>query len=223
MYNGKKLEDCDVVVSPFSGNTIDMKKALKSMSLAVSVLNSQYPFFSNLFRKLYIQWTFLFPTLAVDGVRLFVNPEFWNDHNIRQQVFLLMHETMHCALTHMTRAKEHGFDHWKGNIAADYEVNGLMVEDGLIKASDMDGMLYDKKVAEEKWSFERIYLSNLPGPPRPEQQSPDFDNQDQSDQSQDGDDGDSSSSNSDNKPKSEDWVDGWNDALDAYKAGKLKL
>ncbi len=218
MYNGKKLEDCDVVVNPFTGNTIDMKKVMKDTSLAISVINSQYPFFSNLFRKLHFQYSFALPTAGTDGIRMIVNPEFFERLNIRQKVFIIMHEIMHCALTHMTRAKEHGFDTWKSNIAGDYEINGLLEQDGLVNASDLDDYLYNKKIAEEHWSFERIYMSNMPGPQMPSQTNPQENSSDQSSSS-----GQSSSGSPDNKPKSKDFVDGWNDALDAYKSGKLKI
>lgn len=218
MYQGKKLEDCDVVVNPYTGKTINMKQVVKDVSLAISVLNSNYPFFSNLFRKLHFQYSFAVPTACTDGVRMIVNPEFFEGLNIRQKVFIIMHEIMHCALTHMTRAQEHGFDNWKANIAGDYEINGLMEQDGLVSASDLSGFLYDKQIAVEHWSFERIYAANKPGPQQPKQQTPSQDdNNDQSSSS------DADSDNSNNKPKSKDWVDGWNDALDAYKSGKLKI
>ncbi len=221
MYNGKKLEDCDVVVNPFTGNTVDMKKTIKDMSLAISVINSNYPFFGNLLRKLYIQYSFSLPTAATDGVRLIFNPEFYSKLNIRQKVFIIMHEIMHCALTHMSRSRQHGWDDWKANIAGDYEINGLLEQEGLVKASDLQDFLYNKTVAEEKWSFEHIYMKNLPGPQMPQQQTPDQDDGDNQDN--DNTEPSSSKKSSKNKNITKEFIDGWNDALDAYKAGKLKI
>ncbi len=220
MYNGKKLEDCDVVISPWTGKEVDMVKVLKDTELALAFLNGQYPFFGSLLRRLNLEYSFEVGTGATDGTRLIVNPEYFGKLTIREKVFLIMHEVMHCALSHIVRAEEAGFEHSRANVAGDYEINGLLVEDGLISEAEIKKWLYSKKYAEGHWPFEFIYKDNPPGPKDDFQQQQQSQQQSQSQsqsQSQNG------QGDNDNTPKSADFIDGWNKAMDDYKAGKIKL
>ena len=90
----------------------------------------KYPFFERLIRELSIIYTFQVKTQATDGTRLFINPEFTDDLSMKMKAFVLMHETMHCALDHLMRGRYH--DHHKSNIAADYEVNCALVDSGIV-------------------------------------------------------------------------------------------
>ena len=153
-----KLEDQEWVINPNTGKRIDMKKLLTEQRLALIYVDSHYPFFSSLLRQLTWIYTFQVPTQATDGTRLLVNPEFTEPLTIRMKAFVMMHECMHCALDHMKRGKNH--DPERSNTAADYEVNGLLEQDGIVSASDLAPYLFDKKY--QGMAYEHIYALNPP-------------------------------------------------------------
>ena len=214
-----KLEEQDWVINPNTGHKIDMKKLLTDQRLAMIYIDANFPFFSSLLRNLRWIYTFQVPTQATDGTRLFVNPEFTSELSIKMKAFVMMHEVMHCALDHMQRGKNHPHDRF--NAAADYEVNGLLEADGVVSKSDLSKYLFDEKY--QGMSYEHIYALNPPAPSTPDTQKG---GQQGSGDSGDGS-GDSGQQGSgggqDNKPKSKEWLDGWNQALEDYKNGKIKL
>lgn len=148
-----KLEEQEWVINPNTGNKIDMKKLLTEQRLALIYIDSRFPFFSTLLRQLTWIYTFQVPTQATDGTRLLVNPEFTAGLSIKMKAFVMMHECMHCALDHMKRGKNH--DHNRSNVAGDYEVNGLLEQDGIVTASDLAPYLFDKKY--QGMAYEHIY------------------------------------------------------------------
>ena len=148
-----KLEDQDFVINPNTGNKIDMKKLLTEQRLAMIYIDTNFPFFSSLLRNLKWIYTFQVPTQATDGTRLLVNPEFTSKLSIKMKAFVMMHEVMHCALDHMARGKNH--DHHKSNVAADYEVNGLLEADGVVSKNDLKPYLFDEQY--QGMSYEHIY------------------------------------------------------------------
>lgn len=162
----KKLEDYEFVVNPNTGNTINMKKLLTEQRLALIYIDSNFPFFSTLLRNLTWIYSFQCPTQCTDGYRLIVNPEFTSKLSIKMKAFVMMHEVMHCSLDHIVRGKGH--DHNRSNIAADYEVNGLLVADGIVSKSDVKDYLYDEKYVG--MSYEHIYSLNPSGPKAPQTQ-----------------------------------------------------
>lgn len=215
-----KLEDQDWVINPNTGNKIDMKKLLTEQRLAIIYIDTHFPFFSTLLKNLTWIYTFQVPTQATDGTRLFVNPEFTSTLSIRMKAFVMMHEVMHCSLDHMTRGKSHPID--RSNAAADYEVNGLLEADGVVSEADLKPYLFDRKY--QNLSYEHIYAMNPATPKSPDEQKG---GQEGSGESSSGDSGNGQSSsgqggNNDFNP-SEDYVKGWNQALEDYKNGKIKL
>jgi hypothetical protein len=115
----------------------------------------------------------------------------------------------------MARGKGH--DHRRSNIAADYEVNGILVANNVLSKSDVKDFLYADEFVNK--AYEVIYAANPKGPNAPQPQEG---GQEGSGESGSGD-GSGSGSSPDNKPKSEDWIRGWNKALEDYKNGKIKL
>jgi len=211
-----KLEDQDWVINPNTGNKIDMKKLLTDQRIALAQVCSAYPFFEVLLNNLTWIYTFQVPTQATDGTRLLVNPEFTANLSLKMKCFVMMHEVMHCALDHMSRGKGH--DPYKSNVAADYEVNGNLVDTGVVTASDMKPYLYDPKYSG--WAYEHIYADNPSAPGKPkEQEGGQQGSGGEGQQDQQG----SGGGGQDNTPKSPEYVDGWNKALEDYKAGKIKL
>ena len=70
------------------------------------------------------------PTAATDGRTCYINPDFWQTLNAREQEGLIAHEVMHKMLTHITRAQALKLDPRLSNIAADYVGNEILLEAG---------------------------------------------------------------------------------------------
>lgn len=86
------------------------------------------PFFAALALRLYYkqQPKETVPTAAVDGINFFYNADFVKSLNQRQLMFLVTHEAMHCALSHMSRRQERDPEKW--NIACDHVIN-ILIDD----------------------------------------------------------------------------------------------
>lgn len=220
MARPKTLEEYDEVVNPRTGNKVDMKKLLFDQRCVISQINAHYPFFSTLIDKLKFVYCWSVSTQATDGVRLLINPEFTAGLDIHMKAFVLMHEAMHCALCHMTRAKRRGDDHRRSNVAGDYEINGTLVDTGIWTAEEIKEFLYDPKFSG--LSYETIYdrVSGNEG-----RDNDDLGSDDGNEGPQDGDkeSGGGGGQGEDNTPKSADYMEGWNKALEDYKNGKIKL
>lgn len=70
------------------------------------------------------------PTAATNGKLIKYNPNFLLKLNLEEQVFLMLHETMHIAYMHMARAEAQGLDPYKANIAADHVINLQLIGQG---------------------------------------------------------------------------------------------
>ena len=214
---GKKWEDYDTIVCP-NGQVIDMVKLLDEQQRAKAALVHIIPYFGAFINKLKPIYTFMIQTQAVDGKHLFINPQFTANLDLTGKVFVMAHEIMHCVLNHLRRGKAH--DPEKSNVAADYEVNVTLEEMKLVKADVIQklGALYDKKYAG--WGYEKIYDSN------PSSGSSDsMDNSKQSNQAEQNSSQSSGSGQggSNDQQYSEDYIKGWNKAMEDYMAGKLKI
>ena len=221
---GKRWEDYDTIVCP-NGQVIDMNKLLDEQQRAKAALVHIIPFFGGFINKLRTIYTFHVETQATDGYNLFINPQFTYNLDLTGKVFVMAHEIMHCVLNHMRRGAKH--DPKKSNIAADYEVNSWINDIGLIKSSIIEklGALYDKKYSG--WGYEKIYDDNPAGtsnsmkPDKSQQQQ--AQNNQQNQQGQQG--GQSGQGGGQNQKQeySEEYKKGWNQAMEDYKAGKLKI
>ena len=215
-----KIEDQEWAINPNTGNKINIKKVLTDIRLASVYIDGKFPFFSTLLKNLKIILSFQVPTACTDGTRLIYNPEFMDKLSIRMKAFVLMHEIMHCSVDHMVRGKGH--PHKRSNDAADYEVNGLLCADGIVSESDLAPYLFDHKY--DGMSYEHIYSLN---PPSSKSQDPQMGGQEGSGGDGDGGSGDGEGNrgggSQDNTPKSAEWIKGWNQALEDYKNGKIKL
>ena len=100
------------------------------------------------------------PIACTNGINIRFNPDFLLKLTLPQQVFLLLHETMHCAYMHMHRGQ--GFDHEKFNRAADYVINAQLIERGF---SMPKGGLFEKKY--KNMSTEEVYKLLPDDPPPP--------------------------------------------------------
>jgi predicted metal-dependent peptidase len=186
----------------------------------VAILHLE-PFLGSMVRRIRYIYTFHVATQATDGYNIFVNPQFTYNLDFEQKVFVLEHEIMHCIMDHMRRGKQAGHDPMKSNIAADYEVNSTLVELGF---TSENVVRKTKALFDHKWdgkAYEQIYAAN-PSMPSPGTQS----NSNQAQQAKNNQKGgqQSGGNSGDSQQKhSKEWVDGWNQAMKDYKAGKIKL
>jgi len=68
-------------------------------------------------------------TIATDARAFYFNPGYIAGLDLAQTQFVLAHEAMHCALAHFARRNHRTRRRW--DIAADYAVNQLLIDDGL--------------------------------------------------------------------------------------------
>jgi predicted metal-dependent peptidase len=68
-------------------------------------------------------------TTATDARKFYYNPEFIDSLSMPQTQFMLAHEALHCALSHFAR-RQHRIQH-RWDLACDYAINPLLLEDGL--------------------------------------------------------------------------------------------
>lgn len=217
--NGKRWEDYDTIVCP-DGQIIDMAKLIDEQQRAKAALVHIIPFFGGFINKLRPIYTFQVQTQATDGYNLFINPQFTANLDLTGKVFVMAHEIMHCVLNHMRRGEKH--DHKRSNIAADYEVNCWIADIGLLKPEHIKklGALYDKKYSG--WGYEKIYDDNPPG--ANDSMSPDKKQQQQAQQQQNQQQSGGGGQGGQNGQEfSEDYKAGWKQAIEDYKAGKLKI
>ena len=69
------------------------------------------------------------PTTATDARAFYFNPEYIASLSLEQTQFMLAHEALHCALSHFAR-RQHRIIH-KWDLACDYAINPLLIDDGL--------------------------------------------------------------------------------------------
>ena len=215
---GKKWEDYDTILCP-DGDVIDMQQLLSDQQRACAALSHLLPALGGFVSKMRFIYTFMVDTQATDGYNIFVNPQFTASLDLTGKTFVLAHEIMHCLLNHLRREQENGFDHEKGNIAADYEVNITLAEDlGLIKYDSIKklGALIDHKY--HSWGFEKIYADN-PSVGNSSSMSNEKEagkaSQQQGQQGQGG--------GSGQQKLDPDYIKGWNDAVKDYMDGKLSI
>jgi predicted metal-dependent peptidase len=73
-------------------------------------------------------------TTATDARHFYYNPEYIEQLTPRQTQFMLAHEALHCALIHFAR-RGHRIKH-RWDLACDFAINPLLIEDGLTPPPD---------------------------------------------------------------------------------------
>ena len=69
------------------------------------------------------------PTTGTDAKKFYYNPEYIGSLTLEQTQFMLAHEALHCALSHFARRQHRQVGRW--NLACDYAINPLLVDEGL--------------------------------------------------------------------------------------------
>jgi len=117
------------------------EKALETAKIAL-MASKDSAFFTTVCFSMKHIWDERIPTACTNGLEIRYNPDYFMQQDADQRVFLLLHETLHVALLHMTRLN--GRDPRKWNIAADYVINYILVQRGFKMTPDW---LYDVQYA----------------------------------------------------------------------------
>ena len=134
-------------------------------------------------------------TAATDGRHFYYNVDFIDSLNEEEMIFLFAHEVMHVVYSHMSNVG--GKDRKLHNIAADFVINGELVECGIGKMPE-DGC-YDKKFLYyddstgdfmDTWTSDEIYHYLYDNADQAEGKGPLDEHIDLYDENQDGEDGD---------------------------------
>lgn len=107
---------------PEAAKTAMNKAKIALMSRADSA------FFTTLAFSLKHEFDDRLPTAATNGTYIKYNPDFFMSLTPNEQVFLMLHEAMHCAYLHMDRVGDRCPD--KFNIAADHVINLQLIDRG---------------------------------------------------------------------------------------------
>lgn len=114
----------------------------------------RHPFFGNMATRLRIEaadeWC---PTAATDGRHLYFNTQFFNAMNNKEIEFVIAHEILHCVYDHFSRRESR--DPKLYNIAADYIVNNLLVDDRIGTKPKLIDCFQDFKY--KGWTSEAVY------------------------------------------------------------------
>ena len=87
------------------------------------------------------------PTMGTDGEHIFYNKKFLDKLTMQQAAGIVLHETLHCAHRHLWRRD--GRDFLKFNVAADYAINPIVVENFPLPKGALLDMKYANMSAEE--------------------------------------------------------------------------
>jgi predicted metal-dependent peptidase len=97
------------------------------MTLARVQMYLKFPFYAQLAMNLQIVRDDNVETAATDGENLLYNESFIEALSETELNFLVLHEVLHCALGHLWRVGD-GRDPRLFNIAADYVINGMIIQ-----------------------------------------------------------------------------------------------
>ena len=85
-------------------------------------------FFTTILVSLKHEYSDEIETAATNGLSILYNPQFFMALKPQERVGLIMHEVLHCAMSHMCRAGDR--KHGKFNRACDYSINIIAVDAG---------------------------------------------------------------------------------------------
>ncbi len=150
----KKPEQVRVVGEDIVNNEQDLSEAEilaieAKLTKARTQLMLDKPFLGNLVLRLPLKaaasWC---KTSATDAKHFYYNPTFVSKLNNPQIKFVLIHEALHCALTHFARRGNR--DKHKWDLACDFAINPLLVKEGFHPPLDVPiFQQYTGMIAEE--------------------------------------------------------------------------
>lgn len=130
-------------VAKTSGPDPKIVAAENDLARAASFIMGKYKFFAELIFKLKPVFTREVPTMATDGKRIFINPEFCATLTDKQVQFVVCHEILHNVMGHFSRMA--GRDHELWNIATDLEINPFLVDELILKPASEGGNVANNK------------------------------------------------------------------------------
>lgn len=147
-------------------NPLDEAKAALSKAKIHLMTKPDSVFFTTLCFSMHHVWTDRVPTAACDGKKIYWNPQFFMGlANKEEQVFLMLHETMHAAYLHMDPVRTNGRCKDRWNIAADHVINLQLIERGFRMPTGKNAGVADTQFTG--MSAEEVYalLPENPGKP----------------------------------------------------------
>jgi len=138
----------DVIYENNTDN-VDLKEVENKLTKARTQLILDKPFLGNLVLRLPMKaagsWC---RTSATDAKSFYYNPSFIEKLDNHQTKFVLIHEALHCALTHFARRGNR--DKHKWDLACDFAINPLLVKEGFRPPLDVPIFSkYESMIAEE--------------------------------------------------------------------------
>jgi len=135
---------------------VDREARERLITARIGLLLKQ-PFFGNLATRLQLtnadEWC---PTAATDGRKFYYNSRFiMMLKNEKEVEFLFGHEVLHCVYEHIGRRVDNDHQAQLSNIAADYCVNGDLVQHKVGEMITTVPCLHDTKYYG--WNYERVY------------------------------------------------------------------
>ncbi|WP_340689628.1 DUF2201 family putative metallopeptidase [Candidatus Ruthia endofausta] len=130
-------------------DNIDLQAIKAKLTKARTQLILDKPFLGNLVLRLPLKaagsWC---RTSATDAKSFYYNPSFINQLDNHQVKFVLIHEALHCALTHFSRCGNRLKHKW--DLACDFAINPLLVKEGFHPPLDLPIFhKYKGMIAEE--------------------------------------------------------------------------
>jgi len=131
-----------------------MDPVIEKLTTARVGLLLKAPFFGNMATRMeMVESSDWCPTAATNGRTFYYNREFVESLSVKQLEFLFGHEILHCAFDHMTRVGSR--DKMLSNIAMDYAVNQILVDERIGEKITQVNICYDAKYRGMAW--EEIY------------------------------------------------------------------
>ncbi len=137
------------IVYDNNAEQVNLEAVENQLTKARTQLILDKPFLGNLVLRLPMKaagsWC---RTSATDAKSFYYNPSFIEKLDAHQTKFVLIHEALHCALTHFARRGNR--DKHKWDLACDFAINPLLVKEGFRPPLDVPIFnKYDSMIAEE--------------------------------------------------------------------------
>ena len=138
----------------------------KRLSKAKSQLILTYPFIGSIAFGLPVIWDENVPTACTNGEDIRFNPKWVDEMDDDELKFVLAHECLHPMFEHCFRRGKR--DPYKWNMAGDYVINQLLIEDNVGKMPKCGG-LHDRQLHEKGGGTTEGIYNILPDVPKEEQ------------------------------------------------------
>ena len=138
--------------------TLQLETLLDSAKFEIFLHQGEGAFLGSLMCSMDILWNKKIPTACTDGLKMEINPDWFQSIPELTRPTILMHELRHIGYLHPLRAQ--GLHHKKFNFAADYAINIQLKDEGY----SFDGVQPLLDPAFRNMSAEEIY-DLLPEPP----------------------------------------------------------